>query len=521
MNCPVCGESRQDYLFVKFGLKFHQCSGCGLIRAEDAGRGNGTFAYSHENASAASDAPGSQQGRDETEALQKYLRFLNLRGLEEKGRVLILSDSGGDSLIAEDIQKKSITVIKSWKDLNELRTREKFDAAIIDYQLEKTTRPQSALKKIYSFLKPEALFLVALPSLDSRQARMFGSAWIGWRPENKVYFSETTIQLLLWKSHFFELEIIEDERHYTMVNLNQRANSSPQTWVTKGVQAAYRLWPAPFREWKLVLPSSGMVVVGRKMTPVRKPICSFIVPAYNESRTFPVLLKSLLEKELPANAQKEIVIIESNSTDGTREQVSKLEGIKGIKVIYQSTPRGKGNAVREGLTHASGDIVIIQDADLEYDLNDLDELLLPLLNYRAPFVLGSRHGGQWKMRHFTDERGMSAFFNFGHQLFTRMLNLIYGQKLKDPFTMYKVFYRDCLYGLLLEANRFDFDFELVIKLIRKGYRPVEIPINYRSRSFKEGKKVRVFRDPMTWIWALVKYRFAPIKLTKGINKKRG
>ena len=91
-----------------------------------------------------------------------------------------------------------------------------------------------------------------------------------------------------------------------------------------------------------------------------------------------------------------------------------------------------------------------------------------------------------------------------------MFNVLYGQRLRDPFTMYKVFWRDCLHGLDLECNRFDFDFELVIKLIRKGYRPLEIPVNYRSRSFQEGKKVSVLRDPLTWLRALLRYRFGSI-----------
>jgi glycosyltransferase involved in cell wall biosynthesis len=183
-----------------------------------------------------------------------------------------------------------------------------------------------------------------------------------------------------------------------------------------------------------------------------------------------------------------------------------------VKIILQDKPRGKGNAVREGLDHAQGDIVLIQDADLEYDLNDYEALLEPIATFKKPFVLGSRHGGKWKMRHFNDQQRLAAYFNFGHVLFTTLTNLLYGQHMKDPFTMFKVFRRDCLYNLYFECNRFDFDFELVIKLIRKGYVPVEIPVNYDSRSFKEGKKVDMFRDPLTWIKASFKYRF--VKITK-------
>jgi hypothetical protein len=114
------------------------------------------------------------------------------------------------------------------------------------------------------------------------------------------------------------------------------------------------------------------------------------------------------------------------------------------------------------------------------------------------------------MRQFTGQRGLSLFVNFGHRLFATLLNAVLLERMRDPFTMFKVFRRDCLYGLEFECNRFDFDFELLIKLIRKGYRPVELPVNYRSRSFAEGKKVRLFRDPLTWLKAFVRLRFVKI-----------
>ena len=151
---------------------------------------------------------------------------------------------------------------------------------------------------------------------------------------------------------------------------------------------------------------------------------------------------------------------------------------------------------------------MIQDADDEYDIEDYDALIQPLISGETAFVLGARHGGgAWKMRQFEDQPFAAAFLNFGHWLFTTLVNVVYGLRLKDPFTMYKVFRADCLRGLKFECNRFDFDYELLIKLVRRGYRPIEVPVNYRSRSFKEGKKVNAFRDPLTWLRAIAKYRF--------------
>jgi hypothetical protein len=123
-------------------------------------------------------------------------------------------------------------------------------------------------------------------------------------------------------------------------------------------------------------------------------------------------------------------------------------------------------------------------------------------------VLGSRHGqGGWAIRRFSDQPLQALVLNCAHWGFTFLINASFGIWLRDPFTMYKVFRRDCLSGLTFECNRFDFDWELLIKLIRRGHRPIEIPISYKSRSFKEGKKISMLRDPVTWLWALAKYRF--------------
>jgi hypothetical protein len=158
--------------------------------------------------------------------------------------------------------------------------------------------------------------------------------------------------------------------------------------------------------------------------------------------------------------------------------------------------------------------VLIQDADLEYDLDDYEMLLEPLRTFQRAFVLGIRHGRDghsWKMRHFTDQVLLGQWMNLGHLLFTTLFNVVYGQRLRDPFTMFKVFRRECLSGLHLECNAFDFDWELAGKLVRCGYEPLEIPVNYKSRSFAEGKKVTMIRDPLTWLRACFKYRVTPLK----------
>ena len=232
-----------------------------------------------------------------------------------------------------------------------------------------------------------------------------------------------------------------------------------------------------------------------------------MVPIYNEAATVRVALDAILAKQVPGWTL-EIIMVESNSTDGTRAIVQTYRGHPRVKLLLEDRPRGKGHAVRAGFTAATGDVILIQDADLEYDLDDYDVLLAPLTAGRQSFVLGSRHGtGGWAIRKFADQPFQALILNCAHWGFTLLINGSLGIWLRDPFTMYKVFRRDCLAGLTFECNRFDFDWELLIKLIRRGHRPIEIPISYKSRSFKEGKKISMLRDPITWLWALARFRF--------------
>ena len=237
---------------------------------------------------------------------------------------------------------------------------------------------------------------------------------------------------------------------------------------------------------------------------------SVIVPVYNEGRTVRPALDALLAKAIPGLAI-EVLIVESNSTDGSRDIVLGYRDHPRVRLILEDRPQGKGHAVRAGLAQATGDIVLIQDADLEYDLADYEPLLAPIRAGRATFVLGSRHGGAGrKMRRFADQPVWALLLNTAHWFFTLLIDVSLGLRLKDPFTMYKVFRRECVRGLTFTCNRFDFDWELLIKLVRRGHRPVEVPVSYRSRSFKEGKKIRVLRDPLTWLVAWARARFGPL-----------
>lgn len=507
MTCPICEKNKHKYLFIIHGFPIRRCEECGLIS---------TFPYpTHTELSAFYegnnlDNPFENWQDNETEeaAANRYLSILRRRAPSAKQIMVVAPPNHCFSLLAKE---QGISVIESpIEEFEEAQFEgEPVDAILFLYQLEQSCFLQQTIDKAYALLKSEGTLIVITHSLDSHSAQFFKNAWTGWRPENHYYFDNMAIQSLLWKYGFRQLEIQKDYRKYTLSHINDRAIHFPKTWVTKTISLAYRLIPSFLRDRRIYLPSSGVVVCAKKEVRNEKPLLSIVVPVYNEEKTFSTLMDQLLPKEIEGFA-KEIIIVESNSKDKSRQLVLGYKDCPEVRIVLQDKALGKGNAVREGFAHAQGDIVMIQDADLEYDLNDYEALLTPVLSARTPFVLGSRHGGSWKMRQFNDQKLLSSYLNFGHILFTTLVNVLYGQRMKDPFTMYKVFRRDCLYNLKFECNRFDFDYELLIKLIRKGYKPLEIPVNYRSRSYKDGKKVNIWRDPITWVKASFKYRFVDI-----------
>jgi len=242
---------------------------------------------------------------------------------------------------------------------------------------------------------------------------------------------------------------------------------------------------------------------------------SIVIPAYNESETIEEVLEKIYNLKID-NIEKEIIIVEDNSTDGTREKVKKFfKEHSGCKLVLSKKPRGKGNAVRRGLKRATGDIFAIQDADMEYDINDYHKLLKPFTEGNAKFVLGSRHldkkGGRNHMiRNFHGKDVIYGYFmNFGGIFLHGFFNFVYGTKISDPTTMYKIFTRELYDKVNLTGNYFELDWEIVSKFVRLGYYPKEIPIKYVSRSLKEGKKVKIRRDAKKWVAMILKCRFMP------------
>ncbi|MCC7125633.1 MAG: glycosyltransferase family 2 protein [Acidobacteria bacterium] len=334
-----------------------------------------------------------------------------------------------------------------------------------------------------------------------------------FKAEHLFYFDSQTLESLLVRAGFGDVLVERGRKTLSPGYVIAHFDRFPVPVISPLGRLARTLLPRALLRQRLAVVASGIDVLARKTAqgPVdrRTPTLSVVMPVFNEKATFTEVASQLHSKRM-SGLEIELVIVESNSSDGTRDDVRQFEGRRGVNVIYEDRARGKGHAVRTGLKAATGDFVLIQDADLEYDLNDYEMLLEPLRSFQRAFVLGARHGMDgttWKMRHFTDQVFVSQVMNFGHLFFTWLFNVVYGQRLRDPFTMYKVFRRECLYRLTFESNRFDFDWELVGKLVRCRYIPREIPVNYTSRSFTEGKKVSFWRDPFTYFRACFKYRF--------------
>ncbi|HEX5080457.1 MAG TPA: glycosyltransferase family 2 protein [Blastocatellia bacterium] len=229
------------------------------------------------------------------------------------------------------------------------------------------------------------------------------------------------------------------------------------------------------------------------------PLLSILMPVYNEANTINEIIKRVEEVDL-GDVRKELIIVDDASKDGTREVLDDMRKVRPHKVYFHAQNMGKGAALRTALTYATGDIIIIQDADLEYDPAEYAELIKPILNGRADVVYGSRlSGGK-----------VSRAFNFWHLVGNKMLTLVtnvfYNSILSDMETCYKVFRADVIKNLQIKSNRFDFEPEITAKVLKRKHKLYEMPISYYGRDFSEGKKI-TWRDGFAAIWALIKYRF--------------
>ena len=222
---------------------------------------------------------------------------------------------------------------------------------------------------------------------------------------------------------------------------------------------------------------------------------SIVIPIYNERET----LETLIAKVNAVDYEKEIILIDDFSTDGTREILKKYENKEGFQVLYHNQNQGKGAALRTGFSSVNGDIIIIQDADLEYNPADYGTLIEPIMDGRADVVYGSRFlGGPHRVLFF--------WHSIGNMVLTTLSNMLTDVNLTDMETGYKVFTKKVNDTLKFKCNRFGFEPEFTAKVAKNNFRIYEVPISYNGRDYSEGKKI-TWKDGVAAIWYIFKFRF--------------
>jgi len=222
---------------------------------------------------------------------------------------------------------------------------------------------------------------------------------------------------------------------------------------------------------------------------------SVIIPVYNEARTVDEILRRVTKVSLP-HWTKQVIVVDDGSTDGTKKKLAAWE--KRVTVIYKKKNEGKGSAVSVGLRQATGDIILFQDADLEYDPKDYRGLLEPFTNKQIHVVYGSRFLGPH----------LSTMFLYaqGNKFVTFVCNMLFNANITDMETGFKVFRKNVLAGMTIQSKRFDMEPEISAKVLKQGYQIYEVPISYFGRKFSEGKKL-TWRDGVVAFWTLIKYYF--------------
>lgn len=222
---------------------------------------------------------------------------------------------------------------------------------------------------------------------------------------------------------------------------------------------------------------------------------SVIMPVYNEKKT----IREIIAKVMAVPIEKELVIVDDGSTDGTRDILKEYEGRENIKVYYHEKNKGKSGAIKTGIPYTTGEIITIQDGDLETDPNDFVHLTEPIKKGEAQVVYGSRYLQR-------RESSLYAAYKWGARFLSWVVNILYWQNITDEATCYKVFRADILKKIPLQYDRFEFCPEVTAKVSKMGYKIKELPMNYYPRSFEEGKKMN-WRDGVKALWVLIKFRF--------------
>lgn len=473
-RCPVCHDGRVHYSFSMQGVRVLQCASCNFTFRTEA-------------------PPPATTGAAAAAALNA--RFGNLAALARH----LLPD--------EPLQMPRIA---DWQPDGSVRLPDGPARLVLSAgQLDATANPLPSLRSLREQLGPEDQVVFVHADIRHTGTEVGSREWEQRVGQRNAYLDTPAALTVLYRAGFRCRGLRRLTRRVTLDDLV--ANPAGDLVVNSWRRRLLRLLPPFLRRTVMVDAPTADVAILASPRPADAPAISVVVPVFNEAPYVGFLLDAVLRVEFPG-APLEVVIVESNSTDGSREIVQGYASHPRVRCFYEDRPQGKGHATRLGLSHARGDILVIQDADLEYDIEDYHSLIEPILHGHEALVLGSRHGGRkhWKLRQFGKPL-LAKFYNLAHVLVTAYINVLFGLQLRDPQTMYKVCRRDCIEGIAFHGDHFDFDYELLLKVVRKGYQPVEVPVNYRSRSHAEGKKLYMLRDAPLGLWMITKLRFTPLR----------
>jgi hypothetical protein len=357
---------------------------------------------------------------------------------------------------------------------------------ILDQVLDHTARPEHALLNALKSL-PKSCYVGIIYRNNSSFINSFLRFW--WRDYASgrlSFFSKKNISFLADK---IDAPLIKNTNIWTY----QTISTLSEKFYSKFFQNKWLNFLSWLDFFVIRIPL-GLNCALIDATKFENEYLSIILPVYNEKKYVFQVISSLINLNLPIPF--EIIIVESNSTDGSRRIVESFKKKSNIKIIYEDSPKGKGHAVRTGLAHAKGSVILIQDADFEYDLDDYPSLLAPILSNKTKFVLGSRTLGLggWKVRQYSSTPVKAFLMNFAQITFAKTYNILFRQNATDINTMFKVFRRECLSHFNLQSNGFELDIELACKLAKSGFNAYEVPVNYIGRGFEDGKKIRFFHD---------------------------
>ncbi len=491
IRCPACSADAERYLFHRRGARFVQCRSCNVVYVNPPAQVRDYFdVAAPERRATVEDEAHLRKEFDDV--LHYATDVYRTRRGAQPARILVagrLPDEPSVNVAVARLTHEQTVRLVDDADVSPILEAipEDVELIVLSQLLEACPRASEVLAALTARLPVGALLVVVYSNVASLPGRMLRRHWRRFFNWKSVYFDSENLRRMAERSGLRFLAQSGLNTSYTVTRaLDLALPNAPLASVARRIGLDNAVARVPTGTYMSVFERPATMATAERL--------SVVVPVFNERDYVGDVLEQLLSKRFAI--PHEVIVVESNSTDGTREIVRDFEGRPGLSIIYEDEPRGKGAAVRRGLEAATGTILLIQDADFEYDLDDYDALLRPIVQRRTSFVLGSRSLGldDWKVRRFAQSRVKAFLMNFAQLVFARTFNALYQQRVTDVNTMFKVFRRECIDGIDFHADGFSFDIELACLLVKSGYGPMEVPVNYVARSFEEGKKIDFLRE---------------------------